>query len=81
MKEQNWEHVSQPGNLWLLFDQQQYQLRVDQEGPAGETRQQQNENRPLQDDADSQEVAAAERLRAVFHFVSLRVSTLWAVWT
>lgn len=60
------EYVSRPGNLGLLFDQQQYELRVDQEGPAGETRQQQNENGALHNDADSQQIPTPERLKAVF---------------
>lgn len=60
-KQEMWH--SSPGHLWLLFDGQQNGLCVNEDRPAGETRQEQNEDRPLQNDPNSQQVTAPKGLK------------------
>lgn len=40
-----------PGDLWVLFDSEEEGFSVDEDGPAGETGQQQDENPPLENHA------------------------------
>lgn len=37
-----------PGDVWALFDSEEEGFSVDEDGPAGETSQQQDENPPLE---------------------------------
>lgn len=60
---------SRPGHLWILSDGQQNGLCVNEDRPAGETRQEQNEDCPLQNDPNSQQVTAPKGLKPDRFFI------------
>ena len=51
-----------PGHLILLVQQHQYVVGVDEKSPTGQTKEQQNQQTPLQDDTNALQVLTAKCL-------------------
>ncbi len=52
-----------PGHLWILTQQQEKGLGVDEQTPTGQTEDQEDQDTPLQDDANTAQVLPTEGLR------------------
>lgn len=58
-------HLALPGYIWVLSEEQQNLLSVDEECPAGEAAEEQDECPPLQDNPDMLQVLAPVCLKSI----------------